>query len=144
MCGGITSIFINAFPELPQHVSASHCHHQGVVISSEATQAIQTAWVASEGTTTPWSWQWLAETCWDKSRNALTKTMPLPRRICWLFYNNTTKMLGSTIKTFHTNFHKKLFSQIPVVPCGQKKEHEANMLFAFLWMRLKIYFHTQL
>jgi hypothetical protein len=25
--------------DLPQHVSASHCHHQGVVVTSEATQA---------------------------------------------------------------------------------------------------------
>jgi hypothetical protein len=37
---GSSSIFINAFLDLPQHVSASHCHHQGVVVSSEATQAI--------------------------------------------------------------------------------------------------------
>jgi hypothetical protein len=35
-----SSIFINAFLDLPQHVSASHCHHQGVVVSSEATQAV--------------------------------------------------------------------------------------------------------
>jgi hypothetical protein len=32
--------FINTFPDLPQHVSASHCHNQGVVVTSEATQAI--------------------------------------------------------------------------------------------------------
>jgi hypothetical protein len=25
---------------LPQHVSASHCHHQGVVVSLTATQAV--------------------------------------------------------------------------------------------------------
>jgi hypothetical protein len=25
---------------LPQHVSASHCHHKGVVVSSESTQAV--------------------------------------------------------------------------------------------------------
>jgi hypothetical protein len=25
---------------LPQHVSESHCHHQGVVVSSEANQAV--------------------------------------------------------------------------------------------------------
>jgi hypothetical protein len=37
---GSGSIFINAFLDLPQHVSASHCHHQGVVVSSEATQAV--------------------------------------------------------------------------------------------------------
>jgi hypothetical protein len=35
-----SSIFINAFLDLPQHVSASHCHHQGVVVSPEATQAV--------------------------------------------------------------------------------------------------------
>jgi hypothetical protein len=35
-----SSIFINAFLDLPQNVSASHCHHQGVVVSSEATQAV--------------------------------------------------------------------------------------------------------
>jgi hypothetical protein len=33
-------MFVNAFLDLPQHVSASHCHHQGVVVSSEATQAV--------------------------------------------------------------------------------------------------------
>jgi hypothetical protein len=38
------------------------------------TSTIQTAWVASEETTTPWWWQWLAETCWGKSTNALTKS----------------------------------------------------------------------
>jgi hypothetical protein len=27
-------------PDLPQNVSASHCHHQGVVVTSEATQVI--------------------------------------------------------------------------------------------------------
>ena len=31
--------FINAFLDLP-HVFASHCNHQGVVVTSEATQAI--------------------------------------------------------------------------------------------------------
>jgi hypothetical protein len=30
---------------LPQHVSASHCHHQGVVVTSEATQAISVLWM---------------------------------------------------------------------------------------------------
>jgi hypothetical protein len=29
--------FINTFLDLPQHVSASHCRHQGVVVTSEAT-----------------------------------------------------------------------------------------------------------
>jgi hypothetical protein len=33
------SIFINTFLDLPQHVSAGHCHHQGVMVCSEATQA---------------------------------------------------------------------------------------------------------
>jgi hypothetical protein len=37
---GSSSIFIHAFLDLPQHVSASHCHHQGAVVSSEATQAV--------------------------------------------------------------------------------------------------------
>jgi hypothetical protein len=40
MCQGSSSIFINTFLDLPQHVSASHCHHQVVVVSSEATQAV--------------------------------------------------------------------------------------------------------
>jgi hypothetical protein len=98
---GSSRIFINAFLYLPQHVSASHCHHQRVVVSSEATQAVcivniyglrpvihttQTAWVTSEETTIAWWWQWLAETCWGKYRNALIKILLLPRRICW-FYN---------------------------------------------------------
>jgi hypothetical protein len=38
------------------------------------TSTIQTAWVVSEKTTTPWWWQWPAETCWGKSRNALIKS----------------------------------------------------------------------
>jgi hypothetical protein len=33
--------------DLPQHVSASHCHHQGVVVTSEATQAISVLWLYS-------------------------------------------------------------------------------------------------
>jgi hypothetical protein len=37
---GSSRIFINEFLALPHHVSASHCHHQGVVVSSEATQAV--------------------------------------------------------------------------------------------------------
>jgi hypothetical protein len=32
--------FINAFLDLPQHVTASHCHHQGVVVFSGTTQAV--------------------------------------------------------------------------------------------------------
>jgi hypothetical protein len=38
---GSSSIFINAFLDLPQHVLASHCHHQRVVVSSEATQPVR-------------------------------------------------------------------------------------------------------
>jgi hypothetical protein len=37
---GSSSIFINAFLDLPQHVSASHCYHQGIVVSSEVIQAV--------------------------------------------------------------------------------------------------------
>jgi hypothetical protein len=37
---GSSRIFINAFLYLPQYVSASHCHRQRVVVSSEATQAV--------------------------------------------------------------------------------------------------------
>jgi hypothetical protein len=39
---GSSSTFVNAFLDLPQHVLASHCHHQGVMVSSEATQAVCT------------------------------------------------------------------------------------------------------
>jgi hypothetical protein len=37
---GNSSIFINPFLDLPQHVSASHYHHQGVVVTSEAIHAV--------------------------------------------------------------------------------------------------------
>jgi hypothetical protein len=37
---GSGSILINAFLDLLQHVSTSHCHHQGVAVSSEASQAV--------------------------------------------------------------------------------------------------------
>jgi hypothetical protein len=37
---GSSRIFIHAFLYLPQHVSASNCHRQGAVVSSEATQAV--------------------------------------------------------------------------------------------------------
>jgi hypothetical protein len=37
---GSSSMFINVFLDLPQHVSTSHCHHQGVVVFTEATQAV--------------------------------------------------------------------------------------------------------
>jgi hypothetical protein len=40
MSRGSSSILSNAFLDLPQHVSASHCHYQGVVISPEATQTV--------------------------------------------------------------------------------------------------------
>jgi hypothetical protein len=30
---------------LPQHVSASHCHHQGIVVTSEATQVMSVLWM---------------------------------------------------------------------------------------------------
>jgi hypothetical protein len=36
MCRESSSSSINAFLDLLQHVSASHCHNQGVVVSSEA------------------------------------------------------------------------------------------------------------
>src|SRR5215471_16626971 len=36
----VSRLRVNVFLDLPQHVSASHCHHQGVVVSSEATQAV--------------------------------------------------------------------------------------------------------
>jgi hypothetical protein len=38
-------IFIDAFQILPKHDSASHCHHQGVTVTSEATQAISVLWM---------------------------------------------------------------------------------------------------
>jgi hypothetical protein len=31
--------------DLPHHVSASRCNHQGVVVTSEATQAISVLWM---------------------------------------------------------------------------------------------------
>jgi hypothetical protein len=37
---GSSNVFINAFLDLPQHVSASHCHLQAIVVSSEAAQAV--------------------------------------------------------------------------------------------------------
>jgi hypothetical protein len=37
---GSSSIFINAFPDLSQHVSANYCHYQGVVVPSEAIQTV--------------------------------------------------------------------------------------------------------
>jgi hypothetical protein len=39
-----TSGFINVLQILPQHVSASGCHLQGVVDSLEATQALSAFW----------------------------------------------------------------------------------------------------
>jgi hypothetical protein len=52
------------------------------------TSTIQTAWVASEVTMTPWWWQWLAETCWGKSRNALIKILLLSRQLEVLYREN--------------------------------------------------------
>jgi hypothetical protein len=42
-----SSIFINAFLDLPQYVSASHCHHQGVVVCSvtAVTEPTVHAWL---------------------------------------------------------------------------------------------------
>jgi hypothetical protein len=40
MRGRSSSILINVFLDLPKHVSASHCHHQEVVVTSEATQTV--------------------------------------------------------------------------------------------------------
>jgi hypothetical protein len=36
----VARFLINAFLDSPQHVSASHCHHQGVVVTAVATQAV--------------------------------------------------------------------------------------------------------
>jgi hypothetical protein len=36
---------MDAFHILPQHVSASHYHHQGVVCTSQATQAMSEVWM---------------------------------------------------------------------------------------------------
>jgi hypothetical protein len=48
------------------------------------------------GTTIPWWWQWIAETCWGKIWNV--PTIQLLRLICWLLHNETTIMLGPAIK----------------------------------------------
>jgi hypothetical protein len=37
---GSSSTFIYAFLDLGQHVSASYCYHQGVVVFSKATQPV--------------------------------------------------------------------------------------------------------
>jgi hypothetical protein len=56
MCRGSSSIFIDAFLDLPQHVSASHCHHQGVVVSSEAIWiTARPEWSIVEGCNRSWT-----------------------------------------------------------------------------------------
>jgi hypothetical protein len=92
-------ILLMHFCILPQHVSASHCHHhQGVVVSSEATQAIfivdvyglqpiQSGQLSRDVTRRV---QWAQFLQWHvqiKFRNALLKVLMIPRHICWLFYN---------------------------------------------------------
>jgi hypothetical protein len=37
--------FIDAFYIYPNNISASQCHHQGFVVTSEATQAISVLWM---------------------------------------------------------------------------------------------------
>jgi hypothetical protein len=39
-----TSLIYECIPDLPQHVSASGCHLQGVVSALEATQVISVLW----------------------------------------------------------------------------------------------------
>jgi hypothetical protein len=36
---------MDAFIILPQNVSANHCHHQGVVFTSEGTQTVSVVWM---------------------------------------------------------------------------------------------------
>jgi hypothetical protein len=43
-----TSGFCNAFQVLPQHVSASGCHLQGVVGALEANQAVSVLWACTD------------------------------------------------------------------------------------------------
>jgi hypothetical protein len=81
---GSSSIFINAFMDLPQHVLASHCPHQGVVVSSEATQAV--CIVDVYGLRPVQSGQLSRDVtkrvhAWGKSINALIKILLLPRHI---------------------------------------------------------------
>jgi predicted protein tyrosine phosphatase len=44
-CVKVVVGFIDPFQILPQHVSAIHCHHQVVVFTAEATQAISVLWM---------------------------------------------------------------------------------------------------
>jgi hypothetical protein len=74
------------------------CVSRTTSLDTTYPSSIQLAWVASEVTTTPWWWQWLAETCWGKSRNALIKILLLYWHICWLFCNDTTELLGPTVQ----------------------------------------------
>jgi hypothetical protein len=76
------------FMDLPQHVSASYCHHQGVVVSSEATQAV--CMVDVYGLRPVQSGQ--------LSRDVTKRVHAWLHPTHWLFYNNTTKMPGPTIK----------------------------------------------
>jgi hypothetical protein len=45
-CVKVVVWFVNALQILPQHVSAIHCHHQGVVFTSGATQTIGVLWMS--------------------------------------------------------------------------------------------------
>jgi hypothetical protein len=74
--------------DLPQHVSASHCHHQGVIVTSEATQAISVLWMYM-----------------DYDSSSVVSCQGMQRReysgfssCSWLFCNNAWKILGPTIK----------------------------------------------
>jgi hypothetical protein len=65
--------FKNVFIDLPQHVSASHCHHQGVVVSSEATQAVYIVDVYGLRPVQSGQLAWDVTKC-GKSINALIKS----------------------------------------------------------------------
>jgi hypothetical protein len=54
MLRGSTRIY-RCILDLPQHVSASHCHHQRVVVTSEATQAISVLWMYMDYDRPVWS-----------------------------------------------------------------------------------------
>jgi hypothetical protein len=76
---GSSRFFIHAFLDLPQHASASHCHLQGVVVSSEAIQTVSIEDVYGFRSV--------------QSGRAVIHILLFPRRISWLFYNNTTIFL---------------------------------------------------
>jgi hypothetical protein len=44
-CVEIVVVFIDAFLDFPQHVSANNCHHQGGRSALEATQARSVLWM---------------------------------------------------------------------------------------------------